>query len=82
MHLDGSVQDALKSTHGLEYLERTRLHPNRFGILRRFQEWIDDKAVDTAPGQLDGRGEADGAGTGDEYLRLRGVGHALIMLPP
>ena len=73
---------APQQAHGLEYLERTWLHTNGFGVLRRFQEGIDDAAVDAATGQFDGRGEADRAAAGDEYLRLRGVRHALIMLPP
>ena len=82
VHLDGRVQDSPQQAHGLEYFERTWLHTNGFGVLRRFQEGIDDAAVDAATGQFDGCGEADRAAAGNEYLRLRGVRHALIMLPP
>ncbi len=43
-------------SHGLEDFERTRLHTNGFRIRRRCSEWVDDAAVDSTPGQLDGCG--------------------------
>ena len=58
--------------HGLEDLERTCLYSNGFRLLRRLRQRIDDSAVDAASDQLDGGGEADGAGSGGEHLRLRG----------
>jgi hypothetical protein len=81
VHLDSRIQDASEQAHGFEHLERTWLHTNGFGVLRRFQEGIDDAAVDAATGQFDGCGETDRTTACNEYLRLRRVRHALIMLP-
>ncbi len=77
VHLDGRVQYACHDAHRFEHFERTGLNANGFRILWWFSKWVDDAAVDAAPGQLDGRGEADGAGAGDEDVRI----HPLIMLP-
>jgi hypothetical protein len=57
------------------------LYTNGFRVLRRIEQRIDDPAVDAAAGEFDGGTETYGPSSGDEYLRLRGVGHALIMLP-
>ncbi len=68
-HLDGRVQDAAEHAHALEHLERTRLHPNGFRVLRRVGQRVDDSEVDAAAGEFDRRGQTDRARAGDEHCR-------------
>ena len=59
----------------LEHLERTRLHANGFRVLRRLGSGSTIRHRDTAPGQFDGRGQADRARAGDEDVGVVGVWH-------
>jgi hypothetical protein len=74
VHLHCRVHDPRQHVHGLEDLKRTWLHTNDFRVLRRLRQRIDNSTVDAPSGQFDGGGEADGAGAGDEDLRLRVFG--------
>ena len=58
-HLDSRVEDPVEHSHSFEYLERTGLHPNGFGILRRVGDGVDDPEVDSSTGEFDRRRQSD-----------------------
>ena len=58
-HLGGRVEDTVQHPHSFEHLERTRLYPNGFGVLRWIGERVDDSEVDSPPGEFDRRRETD-----------------------
>ncbi len=64
--LDGGVEDLSHDAHPLEDLQGARLDADGLGVLRRFEQLVDDAAVDATAPQLDGGGQPDGAGSGDE----------------
>lgn len=59
------VQDPPQHAHALEDLQRARLHADGFGILRCFEQRVDDAAGNAAPRQFGGR-QANGACARDE----------------
>ena len=71
-HLDSCVEDPVQHPHALEYLERTRLYANGFGILRGIGDGVDDPEVDSSTGEFDRRRQSDGASACYEHV---GVSH-------
>ena len=67
-HLDGGVEDLPQHAHALEDLQGARLDADGLGVLRRFEQLVDDAAGDTAAAQLDRGGQTDRSSSGDENV--------------
>ena len=72
-HLDGGIEHLAQHAHALVDLQGARLHADGLGVLRRFEQRIDDADVNAAAAQFDRGGETDGSASGDEHID---VGHA------
>jgi hypothetical protein len=55
----GGVQSVAQHTKVLPHLQRARLDAHSLGVLRRFDEPVDDPAPNSSSQQLDTHGQAD-----------------------